>query len=65
MALSEGEREIAELLSERDYWEDKAVELASLVSSHLGQDFGEHSSSNNPVDNAIVALTVALRDRKP
>jgi hypothetical protein len=42
------EKEVLEEINNRDYWEEKATELADLVG-----DFGEHTSSNCPVQNAI------------
>lgn len=37
----------------RDYWEDKATELADDIGKALGFEVGEHSSDNCPVQNAI------------
>jgi len=41
------------VIRDRDHWEDKATMLAELLSGYFGQDFGEHSSANCPVENAI------------
>ena len=45
-----------QLIQERDYWEEKATELAEDVGKFLGIEMGEHSSDNCPVQNAIDAL---------
>lgn len=47
------DKELLKEITERDYWEDKATELANLIADKYGLDIGEHSSSNNPVQNAI------------
>ena len=47
------DEEIDEILSERDYWHDKATELANDVGKLLGFDVGEHSNMNCPVQTAI------------
>ena len=47
------EKEIIELITERDYWEGKATELAEDVGELLDFEVGEHSSANCPVRNAI------------
>ena len=49
----EAESQVLKLITERDCWEDKATELADAVANEFGRDFGEHSSGNNPVQNAI------------
>ncbi len=49
--------EIEKLVDERDYWEEKATELADNVGNLLGFDFGEHSSANCPVQSAIEAIS--------
>ena len=45
-----------QLIRERDYWEEKATELAEDVGKLLGVGVGEHSSANCPVQNAIDAV---------
>ena len=54
--LEDLERAEDRLISDRDYWEEKATELANDVGKHLGIDVGEHSNLNCPVQNAIDAL---------
>jgi hypothetical protein len=51
------ERAMTRLITERDYWEEKATELANDVGKHLGIEVGEHSNLNCPVQNAIDALS--------
>ncbi len=46
---SEGEQ----IITERDYWEEKATELATDIGAALGFEVGEHSNINCPVQNAI------------
>ena len=41
------------MITDRDYWEELATELAEAVGKHLGVDVGEHSSSNCPVRRAL------------
>lgn len=47
------EAEIDQILKERDYWEEKATELAQDIGKALGFEVGEHSNLNCPVQNAI------------
>lgn len=49
----EAEKEAEELIIQRDYWEEKATELAMAVGDHFDVDVGEHSSDNCPVITAI------------
>jgi len=42
-----------QVIHERDHWHDQATFLSGLVGLYFGQDFGEHSSANCPVENAI------------
>ena len=57
MVLTKGndmkDHEIDELIRERDFWEEKATELAEDVGRALGFEVGEHSNGNCPVQNAI------------
>lgn len=47
------EKEFEQLIIERDYWQEKATELANDVGKLLEFDVGEHSNVNCPVTNAI------------
>ena len=40
------------LIEERDYWEEKATDLADAVGKHFGVDIGEHTSANCPIEEA-------------
>lgn len=59
-ALAEAEREIEEIIRERDAAEEVADELAILAGDLLGIDVGEHSNMNDPRRNAIDALKAAV-----
>jgi len=48
--------EVIHLIIQKNYWEEKATELADVVWDVLGFDVGEHSSSNCHVQTAINAL---------
>jgi len=48
--------EIEQLITQRDYWEGKALELAEDVGKSLGFKTGEPSNCNCPVQNAIDGL---------
>lgn len=54
--IDELERSEIQLIKERDYWEEKATELANDIGSALGFDVGEHSNLNCPVQSAIDGL---------
>lgn len=47
------EQDIDKILKERDYWEEKATELANDIGGALGFDVGEHNNINCPVQAAI------------
>jgi len=46
----------SQLISERDYWEGLATQLANNVGNHFRVDVGEHSSGNCPVQKAIAVM---------
>ena len=48
--------ELEDILLKRDYWEQKATELANDIGNLLGVNVGEHSNINCPVQNAIDAV---------
>lgn len=48
-------RELENIVDARDDWEEKATVLANKVGDLLGEDFGDHTSANCPVENAINA----------
>lgn len=51
--LVEEERALMVAIEQRDYWEEKATELANDIGDALGFEVGEHSNCNCPVQNAI------------
>lgn len=46
-----------QLMKERDMYEEKADELAQAIADHFELDIGEHSSANNPLENAIYCIS--------
>lgn len=50
---SDRNREILELIDQRDYMESQAEELKDKLQALYGVDFGEHSNCNFPFQNAI------------
>jgi hypothetical protein len=47
------DKEHEEAIASRDYWEEKATELADDIAKYLEFEVGEHSLINDPVNNAI------------
>ena len=43
-----------QIMKERDLYSDKADELAQAIAEHFEAKIGEHSSANNPWNNALV-----------
>ncbi len=50
---ADSEKELLKEIKARDYWEEKATELAELVGKIYNVDVGEHSSGNCPVLKAL------------
>jgi len=46
------DKALCEEIENRDHWEERASKLAFAVGEHFGQDIGEHSSANCPINNA-------------
>ena len=55
-ARQDGEQELLRLIDDRDYWEEKATDLAEKIGAMLGVDVGEHTSKNCPVESALDAI---------
>lgn len=55
-AIKRDRKEIDDLISQRDFWEERATKLAEAIGQHFGQDFGEHSSWNDPTAEALEFL---------
>lgn len=54
--LAESERDIDQLVGERDHVETMADKLADAIATLLGVEIGEHSSGNCPWQNALDAF---------
>lgn len=59
------ERQITQLIDERDRNEAYADDLADLIAKITGADIGEHTSSNIPWENAIEAAQEFLLRNSP
>lgn len=46
------DKAVLEEIENRDEWELRATGLAEAVGSYFGEDVGEHSSANCPINNA-------------
>lgn len=46
------DKSVGEEIENRDQWEERASQLAFAVGKHFGQDVGEHSSANCPINTA-------------
>lgn len=53
------------LIGERDYWEEKATDLADAVGKHFGVDVGEHTSANCPIEEAHKILDGEYKTNEP
>ncbi len=51
-----GERELGEVINERDHYQDMADKLADAIATHFGIEIGEHSNVNDPWRNALELL---------
>lgn len=52
---NEHEKTLLKEIESRDYWEEKATELAERVGEYFGLNVGEHSNANCPVQTALEA----------
>ncbi len=64
-ALTPDERAMDMVLKQRDYYHDVADDLAAQIASITGEVIGEHSSSNNPWQNAANSVTEYLASPPP
>ena len=46
--------ECIQTIKERDHYHEMADELADAIAKHFDVEIGEHSSANNPWNNALV-----------
>jgi len=60
----DGEQELLKLIDDRDYWEEKATDLAEKIGAMLGVDVGEHTSNNCPLENALDAIEEKRQTRR-
>ena len=58
------DKELEKELENRDRNADYADQLTNMVGVLLGQDMGEHTSENEPWENAIEALRVAIGSKQ-
>lgn len=56
------ERDVLEVIADRDLYHEWADKLADAIGAHLGIDIGEHSNMNNPWAVAYDALTAGGSD---
>ena len=54
--LAEAERDMDQLIGERDHAEEMADKLADAIATLLGVEIGEHSSMNCPWEQALEAF---------
>ncbi|WP_017234944.1 hypothetical protein [Pandoraea sp. B-6] len=54
-----GERELGQLIDERDQYHDAAEKLADAIAKHFGVEIGEHSNLNCPRQNALDHISQA------
>lgn len=62
--------EVQEAINQRDDAQDWADRLAEAIAAHFGEDIGEHSSLNNPWQNALesipaLAAALAAKEKPP
>lgn len=53
-----------QIMKERDLYSDKADELAQAIADHFGVKIGEHSSANNPWENALEWMCPITPERR-
>jgi hypothetical protein len=56
VVIDDLEKALEEEIINRDYWEEKATDLAMKIGEHLGVEVGEHSNMNCPIQNAFDAI---------
>ena len=55
-AAEQKDKQLDQVISERDQYHEAADKLAHAIAEHLDIDIGEHSSAKNPWHNALEAL---------
>nr|WP_023596477.1 hypothetical protein [Pandoraea pnomenusa] len=56
-----GERELGQVIDERDQYHDAADKLAGAIAKHFGVEIGEHSNLNCPWQNALDHIAQATK----
>ncbi|AIU29325.1 hypothetical protein LV28_24570 [Pandoraea pnomenusa] len=56
-----GERELGQVIDERDQFHDAAEKLADAIAKHFGVEIGEHSNLNCPWQNALDHIAQATK----
>lgn len=56
-----GERELGQVIDERDQYHDAAEKLADAIAKHFGVEIGEHSNLNCPWQNALDHIAQATK----
>ena len=51
--VDELDKAVLEEIGNRDYWQEKADDLARAAGKFMGIDVGEHSNCNCPIDEAM------------
>lgn len=57
--LTDDERALCEVIDERDTAHELLDRFAAAIGAMLGEEFGEHSSGNDPWANALEAIEAA------
>jgi len=65
VTLDQHDREMTQVIEERDEYHDIADKLADAIAEHMGVEIGEHSSANCPWENALEAMANADPDQQP
>ena len=59
---SYADKEILQIITERDQYHDWADKLADAIAERLGVEIGEHSNTNAPWQNALDAIEAPTRE---
>ena len=61
VVVNGGERELGQVIDERDQYHDAAEKLADAIAKHFGVEIGEHSNLNCPWQNALDHIAQATK----
>lgn len=59
------EREMLEVIDQRDKYHDEADKLANAIAEYFDADIGEHSSANCPWENALEEIQARRKPVEP